>query len=204
MAQDTLTFCCPACGIKLSVPASLAGVVGPCPSCGSRIQAPHRRRPEGLPGCPAAPKRTRPAASRPRHLSNRSPASFRTGRIPRSWRNKCRNPARPAKAAAGTTRSQGFPRSETSCAGHDVALFLIASAALVYGVLTFLKRQNEKERQETRTSVRPEPAHSPEAAEAIRNLPLRSRNRLPNLPHRPLHRARNPKSYRRRRIFPKA
>lgn len=40
MANETITFYCPACGIKLTVPASLAGVTGPCPSCRTQIQAP--------------------------------------------------------------------------------------------------------------------------------------------------------------------
>lgn len=40
MANDTISFFCPACGIKLTVPSSMAGVVGPCPSCRTQIQAP--------------------------------------------------------------------------------------------------------------------------------------------------------------------
>lgn len=40
MANETITFLCPACGIKLTVPSQLAGVTGPCPSCRSLIQAP--------------------------------------------------------------------------------------------------------------------------------------------------------------------
>lgn len=40
MANESITFFCPACGIKLTVPASLAGVTGPCPSCRTQIQAP--------------------------------------------------------------------------------------------------------------------------------------------------------------------
>ncbi|MES2658444.1 MAG: hypothetical protein V4689_07485 [Verrucomicrobiota bacterium] len=41
MANDSITFFCPACSIKLTVPGSLAGVVGPCPSCRNQIQAPY-------------------------------------------------------------------------------------------------------------------------------------------------------------------
>lgn len=40
MANETLSFLCPACGIKLTVPGQLAGVVGPCPTCRTTIQAP--------------------------------------------------------------------------------------------------------------------------------------------------------------------
>ena len=41
MANDSITFHCPACSIKLTVPGSLAGVIGPCPSCQNQIQAPY-------------------------------------------------------------------------------------------------------------------------------------------------------------------
>lgn len=37
---DSMIFACPACGIKLTVPLSLVRVSGPCPSCRVRIQAP--------------------------------------------------------------------------------------------------------------------------------------------------------------------
>ena len=40
MSNDTFTFFCPACGAKLTLALRLAGVVGPCPSCRSQIQAP--------------------------------------------------------------------------------------------------------------------------------------------------------------------
>lgn len=40
MANETLSFSCPACGSQLTVPASLAGVIGPCPTCRTQIQAP--------------------------------------------------------------------------------------------------------------------------------------------------------------------
>ena len=41
MATDTITFTCPACSIKLTVPTSFAGVTGPCPTCRAMIQAPY-------------------------------------------------------------------------------------------------------------------------------------------------------------------
>lgn len=42
MVNDPLTFACPACGVKLTVPSSMAGITGPCPTCSSIIQAPVR------------------------------------------------------------------------------------------------------------------------------------------------------------------
>ncbi len=41
MENSPISFPCPACGTKLTVPAHLAGVTGPCPSCSHQIQAPH-------------------------------------------------------------------------------------------------------------------------------------------------------------------
>src|SRR5204863_5634067 len=38
--SNTLRFSCPACRAELAVPASMAGVEGPCPSCYQTIQAP--------------------------------------------------------------------------------------------------------------------------------------------------------------------
>lgn len=40
MLPDKLTFNCPACGVRLTVPSSLAGVEGPCPTCTAPIRAP--------------------------------------------------------------------------------------------------------------------------------------------------------------------
>lgn len=40
MSPENYTFACPACGIHLSVPRSLAGVRGPCPQCHHEIVAP--------------------------------------------------------------------------------------------------------------------------------------------------------------------
>ena len=40
MATETLTFHCPHCKIRLTVPAKFAGVKGPCPSCRLGITAP--------------------------------------------------------------------------------------------------------------------------------------------------------------------
>ncbi len=38
--QDTLKFKCHHCNIQLTVSSSLAGVTGPCPSCGMNVAAP--------------------------------------------------------------------------------------------------------------------------------------------------------------------
>jgi hypothetical protein len=64
MANEPITFYCPACGIKLTVPASLAGVTGPCPSCRTQIQAPIPAAPP-VQQIPAAPAYQAPPVSYP-------------------------------------------------------------------------------------------------------------------------------------------
>lgn len=49
MVGESLTFACPVCQTRLTIPAQLAGVIGPCPTCSTRIQAPQ------LPTAPQAP-----------------------------------------------------------------------------------------------------------------------------------------------------
>jgi len=50
MEMDHLGFTCPQCGVDLVVPASAAGVEGPCPRCGGVIRAPRfTPKPEEIP-----------------------------------------------------------------------------------------------------------------------------------------------------------
>ena len=68
MANDSITFLCPACNIQLTVPASLAGITGPCPSCRILIQAPYPAPPAAPPGyeqAPSAPQHYETAAAAP-------------------------------------------------------------------------------------------------------------------------------------------
>jgi len=128
MANGTITFFCPACGIKLTVPENLAGVEGPCPSCGSRIQAPQAAMPESV----REPAVLKPE---PRQLPNRPPASEVPARqmpepVPRGQHRRVDgNPIRNHPYFRNLVRMMIF------------AAFLLASGALVYGVLTILKRQ---------------------------------------------------------------
>ncbi|MFC0019789.1 hypothetical protein [Roseibacillus persicicus] len=59
MTPSKIRFNCPSCGIQLDVPAALAGVTGPCPSCQSTITAPI---PQPAAPEPAAPEPVAPAA----------------------------------------------------------------------------------------------------------------------------------------------
>ena len=47
--EDVINFSCDHCGISLTVDDSLAGVTGPCPSCGESVTAPVRSDPSKIP-----------------------------------------------------------------------------------------------------------------------------------------------------------
>jgi hypothetical protein len=129
MANDPITFFCSACGIKLTVPRELAGVTGPCPSCGSRIQAPVQVL---APQPPAA----EPAALKPepRQLPIRSaPPEVVARPMPEPI-----PPLERRRVSAGPQRQRPLLRIFVRLL--MLLVFLIASGALVYGVLTVLKK----------------------------------------------------------------
>lgn len=135
MADPLIHFFCPYCGIKLSVPSAMAGVSGPCPSCGNPIQAP------GKPPLPRFEPRLSPPADsgapvkpEPRQLPTRPPAEISARPMPTA-----------EEAAVGTPPPYVYPgeRRNVWLSLQRVAmllLFFAASVALVFGVLKFLKR----------------------------------------------------------------
>lgn len=128
MANDPIPFSCPACGIRLTVPRELAGVAGPCPSCGSRIQAPQP---------PSAAPSAEPAVLKPE--PRQLPARATPGDV-------VARPMPEPLAIPERRRVSGGPRSRPRWMRVFarllmLVLFLLASGALVYGVLTTLKRQ---------------------------------------------------------------
>jgi hypothetical protein len=134
MANELIHFFCPACGIRLSIPKHLAGVRGPCPSCSHPIQAPiHDFAPSPVASPPdAAPRQT--VKPEPRSLPNRpAGVDIPAARvIPQS--------------EAGTWVPIHRPRSHNRTVELVrrilmALIFLMATGALVYGVLTFLKRE---------------------------------------------------------------
>lgn len=85
---NTLRFFCPACRAQLAVPAAMAGIEGPCPSCFLTIRSP-------LP--PAALGETPEAMT--------SPAAWQSGEapvLPRDWMPELPQPQAEAAAAHGT------------------------------------------------------------------------------------------------------
>ena len=72
MNPDKIRFNCPACGIQLDVPASLAGVTGPCPSCRAPITAPHPQQapPQQTPPQQAPPQQAPPQQAPPQQTAS--------------------------------------------------------------------------------------------------------------------------------------
>ena len=65
MNPEKIRFNCPSCGIQLDVPAALAGVTGPCPSCQSSITAPHPEIPTPAPPQQPVPQQPVPQQQPP-------------------------------------------------------------------------------------------------------------------------------------------
>jgi len=64
MSPNVLQFTCTHCNTPLTVPASMAGIEGPCPKCGENIQAP-QATPATAPASFAAEPREKPKTSHP-------------------------------------------------------------------------------------------------------------------------------------------
>lgn len=65
-----ISFGCSSCGVQLRVPASMAGIQGPCPSCSNPIVAPH---PDPGPPAPQATPEAAPTQTRQPEISAPAP-----------------------------------------------------------------------------------------------------------------------------------
>jgi hypothetical protein len=148
MANDLITFYCSSCGIKLTVPRELAGISGPCPSCGNLIQAPVPSASVSSPSPPDSPAAQAPLIPPPHQPAE--PATLKPE--PRQLPARSTPPevvARPMpdplpplerrRLAVGTGRHN--PRLRFLTRFLMLAMFLVASGALVYAVLSILKKQ---------------------------------------------------------------
>jgi len=90
--EEVIHFSCEHCEISLTVDDSLAGVTGPCPSCGEVITAPRPGAPQKIP-------------VRPREMKG-------TGRLEKSDRSE-RGSAR-GPSGAGASRSSSGRRSRSA------------------------------------------------------------------------------------------
>lgn len=198
MANETITFFCPACGIKLTVPAGLAGVTGPCPSCRTQIQAPATglppqasvqdqgyATPAALPQpmsqlaaqAPIASEPTIPSTLKPepRQLPNRPhPSEVVAKQMPERTATGDSRISPPAPLAKHPHKPALLTRFLT------LLLFLIASGALVFGVLTVLKVQPEKQFREKQA-----PPQSPEPAHPVKEFPAPEPVKAPEKPKSP-------------------
>ena len=161
MANESITFLCPACGIKLTVPGSLAGVTGPCPSCGTLIQAPYPaayqpmpayQPPPGPAACQPIPPPTTPVDQAPPPVPTTSPAALRPE--PRQLPNRPGHGEPVAKQMPEPHRSSETAKAPLPLARHPhlrtrlirfllPLLFLTAMVAVVFGVRTILDHQTK-------------------------------------------------------------
>jgi hypothetical protein len=185
MAEGTITFFCPACGVKLTVPASLGGVAGPCPRCQATIQAPQPgvpgiapppQGPSGPVHSPPLPVASAPAAAAPPPVAGAPP---QPGSIIRPEPRQLPQRAVPAEVVArpmpesshresarsGTSSSHKRPRHESQRLVRMAvpALFVMASLALVYGVVTILKMPPEDGKPPRKEGSKPEESVAPAA-----------------------------------------
>lgn len=83
IAPDLLRFHCPHCRAELTVPKTLAGIQGPCPSCFQTIQAPAASAPAPAPAAVLPPRQVTPLVPIPAPVASRAvtpmPLSERAG-----------------------------------------------------------------------------------------------------------------------------
>ncbi len=187
MANESITFCCSACGIKLTVPGSLAGVFGPCPSCGSRIQAPSLV--QVLPGL-ARPGDSPPVPPAVGHLPEATPlppAAIAAGNpgsaltpVPQAIpATPVQLPTEPRQTTPPTETLEPLAKPEQESletSGADALgttrksgkrlprmmvplLFILPLIALVFGVLTLLKDQGSDASATSEKPAAPSPSH---------------------------------------------
>ncbi len=117
--EGVIHFSCEHCQISLTVDDSLAGVTGPCPSCGQAITAPR----------PDVPRKV---AMRPRELKGRNQSSSRTqGDVQLSSRKGSR-----ANSSASTHRRRSIsPDTAVSQAHKERAEVAAVAKMLVAGLV---------------------------------------------------------------------
>jgi len=164
MAEEPITFSCPACGIILTVPRALAGVVGPCPSCKTSIRAPLP-----MPALAIQPLQQPPATQQPvqpqqapqQPIQQKSEASSSsvepTVLHPDQQPLPSRTPAsKPYVASAQETNPTSTPPPPEPQPWQQNRhnpllrlllglLFLIACGALIYGLLALLPDEKVQE-----------------------------------------------------------
>jgi hypothetical protein len=163
MANEPITFYCPACGVQLTIPMTLAGVTGPCPSCQAQIQAPQNhvppapafQPPPGLevpviaPPPVVPPPLEAPPQSTAPHDPNAQPAQVRPE--PRQLPTRA-NHAEPMAKKMPEPNSADRPQRvyQSNSSGSPIIkrsllglLFLLIALGLIFGLLHFLKNNSQ-------------------------------------------------------------
>ncbi len=151
MENDHLGFACPRCGTDLVVPASAAGVEGPCPKCGGLIRAPRfTKKPEEvlvrLEVPTEAPVKAKPVG----------------GFQPVAEQPMVASTVMQASRRAGTLRAMA------------VTLIFVAIAAVLVAVILSQKKEVLAAARPAETEVAEPPARNPVEPEADGTLDPRS------------------------------
>jgi len=157
---ETITFSCPSCSIRLTVPSQLAGVNGPCPSCQVLIQAPYARPSTQQPARYNSPIQDFRESARPENRAEyhqrqnpapRPDSRFvppSTGREQRSSGHPVRRRIEPSgdapKPRVGSPGPPPRRRRGNSLLRFAVpACFLLLVAGVAFGVKTFLEMDRD-------------------------------------------------------------
>ncbi len=140
MPDPTISFSCPACGIRLTVPANLAGIKGPCPSCRVEIQAPEVT-PESIGRLEIQSPRMHPIVTRAEPHEPLNHPRLAKNKINRDSLSDDENPVR------GSTHES--PRPATARSGYSryflPSLLLIFLVALACGAWSFFQKSRSRD-----------------------------------------------------------
>ena len=187
MTPSVLKFTCIHCNASLTVPDSMAGIVGPCPKCGQQIQAPQAQpAPSSVPATFVAEPRERPKTSHPakipeprskprskEELADRQSITPAPRGLPERQAHRKVSPRRSTTDSSRSTQAgrsgNGRPshRSSSSSSGGRFSrigvpvLFAVVSAAIVYFLLYhFMPGGPGQTQRETGTNI---PTYQPPA-----------------------------------------
>jgi hypothetical protein len=194
MAKGTLTFSCPNCRIRLTVPVAMAGASGPCPSCRTTIVSPAAPAPEPGPTVVESPPVSAPQAAAPPvtkapHIETRLPTEPVASDGPRLRPEPRQLPGRMAAPPISTRRStedqemRPTPRASANVPRRAArmpnvlfpVLFSAMAAALVYLLLYFFLPSGPNQRLAEAKRPLPVPAKQEPAAVAppVKVTPVR-------------------------------
>ena len=161
--NETIEFTCPHCMTALKVPASLAGITGPCPSCQVSITAPH---PTPLAAPPIATEP--PQATHTQHQEKLDTDVSTPENSPpleptpptSTYKKTSDTPKRPA-AQSTRNHSASTPKRKFWPGVVFPLLFLLLAAAVVYLILDLMGVLNLEKETEAVQEKAPTPEFNP-------------------------------------------